>query len=132
MRAGIDAKTGEPLSGWAHCVQSIGDILTTVIGWRVMLRQYGNAALDLQDRNPTPFRIMLVYAGVAQALRDWEPGFRLQTIQLVRYGADGVFAFVLTGIFYENGHLGDYSQPQERSTVIAANDNGFVVLGAAA
>ncbi len=132
MRAGINARTGELLTSWAHCVQSIADILTTWIGERVMLRGYGNAGLELQDRNATPRRIMQVYAGIAQALREWEPGFRLRTIQLTRYGADGVFAFVLTGIFYENGHLGDYSQPQERSAMLAVNDNGFLVLGAVA
>lgn len=132
MRVGINARTGEMLTSWAHCVQSIADIMTTAIGERVMLRAYGNPGLLLQDRTATPKRIMQVYAGVAQALRDWEPGFRLQTIQLVRYGADGVFAFEIRGIFYENGHLGDYSRQQERAAFLGANDNGFVVLGAIA
>lgn len=132
MRHGFDAMTGKPLSGWAHCVQSIWVILTTRIGSRVMRRAFGSLVPELQDRNPTPRRIMQVYAVVAQALRDHEPGFRLRTIKLTRAGADGVYAFEMTGIFYPRGHLGDYSTSEARSVVLAANDNGFRVIEVAA
>lgn len=125
MRHGFDAMTGRPLSGWAHCVQSIAVILTTRIGSRVMRRAFGSLVPELQDRNATPLLIMQVYAAVAAALRTYEPGFRLRTIQLSRSGADGVFVFVLTGTFYPRGHLGDYSISETRSAVLAANDNGF-------
>ena len=131
MRTGIDLLTGAVLTGWDHCVQSICIIFFTRIGTHVMLRQFGSEIPQLQDRTATPRRIMQVYAAAAAALREWEPGFRLQTIQLVRYGADGVFGFELTGIFYPRGHLGDYSVAEKRSTVIAANDNGFTVVRAA-
>lgn len=132
MRTGTDARTGELLTGWAHCRQSLGHVLTTVIGSIVMARDYGSAALALQDRNATPMRIMQIYAGIAAAIRAHEPGYRLRTVQLVRYGADGAFAFLLSGIFYPRGHLGDYSVSEEREAVLAANDNGFRILGATA
>lgn len=132
MRHGFDRSTGMPLSGWEHCFQSIVVILTTVIGQTVMLRQFGSAALDMQDRRATPMNIMRIYADVAAALREWEPGYRLRTIQIVRYGSDGVFAFLLTGVFYPRGHLGDYSVSEEREAVVASNDNGFIVIGAVA
>lgn len=132
MRHGLDRATGRPLSGWEHCLQSIVVILTTVIGQCVMLRDFGSAALDMQDRRATPLNIMRIYADVAAALRRWEPGYRLRTIQIVRYGPDGVFAFMLTGVFYPRGHLGDYSISEEREAIIAANDNGFRVLTGAA
>ncbi|SFD76256.1 hypothetical protein SAMN05428997_1534 [Bosea sp. CRIB-10] len=125
MRHGFDATTGKPLSGWAHCVQSIAVILTTRIGSRVMRRAFGSLVPELQDRNATPLLIMQVYAAVAAALRAYEPGFRLRTIQLSRSGADGIFAFQISGIFYPRGHLGDYSISETRSAVLAANDNGF-------
>ncbi len=130
MRAGLDRKTGKLLTGWDHCVQSIEVILTTLIGSRVMRRAFGSAALELQDRNATPRRIMQIYTAVAAALKRWEPGFRLKTIRLVRGGADGVFVFEITGIFYPRGHLGDYSVLEERSAIIAANDNGLVRVAA--
>lgn len=131
MRAGIDRQTGKLLTGWDHCVQSIAVTLTTRIGSRVMRRGFGSAALELQDRNATARRIMQIYAAVAAAIKRWEPGFRLQTIQLKRGGADGVFAFELTGIFFPRGHLGDYSVSEARSAVLAANDNGLVEVAAA-
>ncbi|MBA4269670.1 MAG: baseplate assembly protein [Methylobacterium sp.] len=132
MRVGVDARTGRVLTGWAHCVQSIAVVLTTRIGSSVMLRIYGSLIPELQDRNATPKRIMQAYAAVAQALRDWEPGFRLQTIQLMRYGADGVFAFEMSGVFYPRGHLGDYRTSESRSALLGANGNGFIVIEAAA
>jgi phage baseplate assembly protein W len=131
MRVGVDGRTGQVLTGWAHCAQCLGNILSTLIGQTGMLRQYGSPALDLQDRNGTPLNIMRIYVGVAAAIRSWEPGFRLRTVQIVRAGPDGVFALLLSGIFYPNGHLGDYSISEERDGLFAANDIGFRVLGIA-
>lgn len=131
MRSGIDRRTGKLLIGWDHCVQSIAVILTTRVGSRVMRRAFGSAALELQDRNATARRVMQIYAAVAAAIKRWEPGFRLQTIAMTRGGADGVFVFEISGIFYPRGHLGDYSLNEERSAVLAANDNGLVEVAAA-
>jgi uncharacterized protein len=122
MRSGIDRQTGKLLTGWEHCVQSLGVILTTRVSTRVMRRAFGSAALDLQDRNATPRRIMEIYTAVAAAIRAWEPGFRLKTVQLTRGGADGVFAFLITGTFYPRGHLGDYDTAEDRSTTIGLSD----------
>lgn len=128
MRTGTDARTGMLLTGWDHCVQSIGIILTTRFGSRVMQRDFGSRLADLQDRNGTPKLIMEMYAAVAEALRRWEPGFRLRTVQLMRAGADGVFAFEIAGIFYPRGHLGDYTVSEERSALIGAGESGFRIL----
>lgn len=131
MRSGIDRQTGKLLIGWDHCVQSIAVILTTRVSSRVMRRAFGSAALELQDRNATPKRIMQIYAAVAAAIKRWEPGFRLQTIKLTRGGADGIFAFEISGIFFPRGHLGDYSVSEARSAVLSANDNGLIEVAAA-
>lgn len=125
MRAGMNAETGRLLTGWDHCVQSIATVLTTRVGTRLMRRAFGSAALDLQDRNATPQRIMQIYVAVAAALKRWEPGFRLQSIKLTQAGGDGVFAFEISGAFFPRGHLGDYSVSEARSAVLASNDNGY-------
>lgn len=127
MRVGLNRRTGELLTGWDHCLQSMAFIITTRIGELVMLRAFGSAVPDAQDRNATPRRIMSIYAGVAAALRAWEPGFRLRTIQLTRAGADGVFAFLISGVFYPNGHLGDYSVSEEKEATLPI-DGGVVMV----
>lgn len=132
MRVGLDRGTGQLLIGWPHCLQSLVFILTSALESHVLARDLGSGALDLQDRNATPMRIMQIYALTAAAIRAHEPGYRLRAIQLVRYGADGAFAFLLKGIFYPRGHLGDYSLAEERDALLAANDNGFQIIGAAA
>lgn len=118
MRTGIDRVTGRVLTGWDHCVQSIGVILTTRLATRVMRRQFGSALKDLQDRNASPATIAAVYAAVAGALLRWEPGFRLRTMLLDQAGPDGVFAFILEGDFYPLGHLGDYRTRETRAAVL--------------
>jgi uncharacterized protein len=134
MRTGIDRVTGQVLTGWAHCVQSIAVILTTRIGTRVMRRAFGSELKALQDRNATAANIAKVYVAIADALRRWEPGFRLRTMRLVRGGPDGVFAFVLQGEFFPRGHLGDYTTREERSAAfgLARTDNGRLIYARAA
>jgi uncharacterized protein len=122
MRTGIDRETGELLQGWDHCVQSIGVILTTRIGTRVMRRAFGSEVRALQDRNPDPRTAIVVFVAMAAALRQWEPGFRLTRVTPERIGADGVAVFAIAGTFFPKGHLGDYSQAEERDACFA-NDN---------
>ena len=124
MRQGVDQHTGEWLSGWAHCVQSIQIILTTRIGARIWRRGFGAAVSSIQDANAHPRTLVEFYRSVAEALAKWEPGYKLDTIELKRYdgGAgeavgnggdlnyrDGVFHFDMTGTYYPNGHLGDFT-----------------------
>jgi uncharacterized protein len=124
----MDHRTGRIVTGWDHCVQSLALILTTRIGQRVMRRGFGSAALDLQDRTASPRLIMEIYVAVSDAIRQWEPGFRLRNIQLTRAGADGVFRFDMSGVFYPNGHLGDYSTREERSTGLSLSESGAGVV----
>jgi uncharacterized protein len=124
----MDHRTGRIVTGWDHCVQSLALILTTRIGQRVMRRNFGSAALDLQDRTASPRLIMEIYVAVSDAIRQWEPGFRLRNIQLTRAGSHGVFRFDMSGVFYPNGHLGDYSTREERSTALTLSESGAGVV----
>lgn len=118
MRTGIDAVTGKVLTGWSHCVQSIGRCLTTRIASRVQRRHLGCMVPELQDENADPATIMRSYVSIAEALNDpqgGEPGFNLTSIDLVRSGRDGRYVFVLDGDFFPNGHRGDWSVREPRS-----------------
>jgi uncharacterized protein len=114
MRTGTDRETGRLLTGWDHCAQSIGTILITRVGSRVMRRAFGADVKALQDRNPDSRTMLVVFVAIAQALRQWEPGFRLTRIVPERVGADGVAIFALTGLFYPEGHRGDYNRSEVR------------------
>ncbi len=109
MRTGIDRRTGKVLTGWDHCAQSITIIVSTAIGSRTLARSFGSDAPALQDRPQADGPIMDHFMAIAEALRKWEPGFRLKRVDVVRLGADGVAGFRPVGDFYPNGHLGDYS-----------------------
>ncbi|MFN3931611.1 MAG: GPW/gp25 family protein [Brevundimonas sp.] len=78
----------------AHLVQSIGDILTTPKGSRVMRRDYGSELPNLVDLPNTPLNRMRAFAATALALQRWEPRVRLKRVQLAG-GADGVAALRL-------------------------------------
>lgn len=77
---GMSRETGKPLSGNGHLAQSIGDILTTPIGSRIMRRDYGSMLADLIDRPLNSATRLLVFAATALALRRWEPRLRLTKV----------------------------------------------------
>lgn len=117
MRTGVNARTGEVLTGWDHCVQSIDRCLRTRFASRVMRRHLGSDVPDLQDANADPVTIFSLYRSIADALNDpdgGEPGFSLRTIEMVEFGRAGRFAFLLVGQWFPRGHLGDFSIRETR------------------
>ncbi|WP_273792377.1 baseplate assembly protein [Brucella anthropi] len=128
MRTGIDAQTGKLLTDWPHCVQSIGKCLTTLLGTRMLRRYIGSLVPEMQDQNADPMTIFRVYMAVAEALSDpvsGEPGFGLQTIEMVEYGRSGRFVFILDGVYYPRGHLGDFSLKEHKQ--LSLDQHGAIV-----
>jgi len=119
MRVGLDRKTGAVLTGWDECAQSIGVIVTTAIGSLVLNRDFGSGAPDLVDRPGNRQMIAAYFTAIARALRKWEPGFRLTKVTLVGL-VPGLASFDIAGVFYPNGHLGDYSNPEGKTVSVAA------------
>ncbi len=70
---GMDRNTGKPLSGTDHICQSIVDILTTPLGTRVMLPEYGSKLFDLVDNPTDPSLAMRIIMESAGAIARWEP-----------------------------------------------------------
>lgn len=77
---GIDKTTGQQLDGNAHLAQSIGDILSTPLGTRVMRRDYGSMLFDLIDQPINGATRLLLSGATAIALQRWEPRLRLKRI----------------------------------------------------
>lgn len=77
---GMDRSTGQPLSGDAHLAQSIGDILTTPLGSRVMRRDYGSLLPELLDRPANAATLLLMVMASAIAIARWEPRIAVSRI----------------------------------------------------
>ena len=87
---GMDRNTGRALDSASdeHFNQSVGDILTTPLDARSMLRGYGSELFNLVDQPNTPLNRMRIFAATALALLAWERRGRLKHVALDR-GADG-------------------------------------------
>lgn len=70
-----------PIDGLDHLRQSVRDILTTPIGSRVRMREYGSGLADLIDQNLTPLTLAQIYAATVDALKKWEPRLRVTRVQ---------------------------------------------------
>ncbi len=86
--------TGRPLSGDAHIVQSIGDILGTPVGTRVGRRDYGSRVPELLDQPNNALGRLRIIAAAAQALLRQEERCRIERITLSAGGQP--FEAVLT------------------------------------
>lgn len=116
---GLHRITGRVIFDWEHVSQSIAVILTTVIGSRVMRREFGSEVPLLIDRPMTARVVLAIYAATANALRRWEPRFRLRHCSVSRAGPDGVLHLVIGGDYMPRGHLGDRTVAGWREASIA-------------
>lgn len=80
---GMDRNTGKLLSGTDHIRQSIVDILTTPLGTRVMLPEYGRKLFDLVDNPTDPSLAMRIIMESAGAIARWEPRVRIDRINVL-------------------------------------------------
>jgi phage baseplate assembly protein W len=120
MRAGMDEATGKLITGFDHVRQGMRRALTTRPASLVLRRRIGSELPALQDENMSAENVMRVYVAIAATLSpvnpNWgEPGFRLRQIRLVSLGQDGHAAFLLSGDYYPNGHLGDFSRAEAQT-----------------
>lgn len=122
MSVGIDRYTGQLLVGWPRVSHSIATIISTAVGERIELRDYGSKVGFLQDKPQTPDTILQLYMETAEALYPvkkngaWygEPCFHLTRVY-ADLSDPGKPLIAVDGVHYPNGHLGDYSIAEDRS-----------------
>jgi phage baseplate assembly protein W len=85
------------MGGLDHIRQSIGDILSTRLGERVMVPEYGSEVPDVIDAPMNSGAAVDAFMAVAEALGKWEPRFALEKIEATRAEQEGSAGFVLTG-----------------------------------
>ncbi|WP_225206250.1 GPW/gp25 family protein [Novosphingobium huizhouense] len=92
---GMDRASGKALTGDQHLVQSIGDIITTPLGTRLMLRDYGCLLADLIDRPATRANLLLFAMAVALAITRWEPRVTVRRVTFTGDFASGQASAVI-------------------------------------
>ena len=106
----MNRTTGQSITGLDHLRQSLGDILTTPIGSRVMRREYGSLVPELIDHPDNLATQVRVYAAVASALMRWEPRFRLSRIESLREAdRPGAVQAEQHGAYDQRGRVGPLS-----------------------
>lgn len=80
--AGMNAATGQRLDGLDHIRQSIGKILTTPLGSRIMRRDFGSLLPELIDAPLNARTRLQLMAATAAAVIAWEPRVRPLKIAL--------------------------------------------------
>ncbi len=98
----MNRTTGAAISGLEHLRQSVGDILSTPIGSRVMRREYGSLVPELIDHPDNNTSQVRLFSAVASALLRWEPRFRLTRVGVQRDAERPGYALIeLHGSYHE-------------------------------
>lgn len=90
---GVNNRTGKRLSGSDHLRQSVSDILTTPVGSRVLVRDYGSDLFSLVDNPRDDLTRLRIIAASATALARWET--RLKVTRVLVSFPEGESGFVL-------------------------------------
>ncbi|MEX0738172.1 MAG: GPW/gp25 family protein [Pseudohongiella sp.] len=76
----MNAATGRTLAGTQHIGQSIGKILNTPLGSRVMRRDFGSVIPALIDQPLTPATVLRLYSAAVVAIQQWEPRVKVGSV----------------------------------------------------
>lgn len=98
----MDAKTGKPLGGVEHLRQSIRDILTTPIGTRGMLREYGSRLFELIDAPTNRSTLLAIYAATIEAIERWEPRIKITRV-FATAAEPGAVTLSIVGTYLPDG-----------------------------
>jgi len=118
--AGIDARTGRMLTGWAHVVQSVGILITTRIGDRVMRRYVGSVATLLLGKLVNRPNMLRLMQSIVVAIDLFEPRFKVMSIRPTTLDRSGKVALVIEGEYRPRGHLGDPRPEGTRRITLAS------------
>nr|WP_180205501.1 GPW/gp25 family protein [Pseudomonas sp. SbOxS1]NYU05614.1 phage baseplate protein [Pseudomonas sp. SbOxS1] len=105
---GMDRRTGQLITGLDRLRQSIEDILTTPIGSRRMLPEYGSKLRRYVDLPVSEGWKSAVQAEVARALGRWEPSLKLERVRVTAV-VGGQISLELTGEYLGNAAVVEVS-----------------------
>lgn len=98
----MNAATGRTISRADHISQSMGKILATPIGSRVMRRDFGSLIPALIDQPLNAATILRTYSAAVVAIQQWEPRVKITEVRRA-VTADGKFALEIHGVDRKSG-----------------------------
>jgi len=98
----MNRNTGRAITDAEHISQSVGDILRTPVGSRVMRRDYGSLLSAMIDQPQTPALELQIKVACYMAILKWEPRITLTSITTERQ-FDGKMIVNLTGQLKDTG-----------------------------
>jgi len=107
-RSGLDARSGKPLAGAQHLMQSLGKIWGTRIDTRVMLLDFGSNLRSLLSEDLSPSIALLIYNELVASAARWEPEYAITQIQLVTLTEQGRLGLRHGGLYYPEGRFGNF------------------------
>lgn len=133
---GMDRRTGKPIAGWKHVVQSIQTIFATRYHERVLRRWVGSFVPHLLGENAVLRVITRFYWAMATAIDLWEPRYRILRIYVKTRPTDetlltsaeelrlGKFTTINQGVYRPRGHLGDETPDQRKHLALIGRGFG--------
>ncbi|EHG5996880.1 TPA: GPW/gp25 family protein [Escherichia fergusonii] len=100
---GVNSRTGKRLSGVAHLRQSVRDILTTPVGSRVLIRDYGSELFSLLDNPRDDLTRLRIIAASATALARWDPRLKVTRVMVTFPAGESGCVLDIEGINKEDG-----------------------------
>jgi Bacteriophage baseplate protein W len=93
---GTSKTTGQLISPLDRVKQSIGDILTTPLGSRVLRGDYGSLIFDLIDQPTNAGTLQKLRAATIDAIKKWEPNVDISQVNIISL-VPGKFTFEIDG-----------------------------------
>jgi hypothetical protein len=124
---GINAATGQAITGWDHVIQSVGEIFTTRFGSRVMREWFGSFVPSLMGGNITANEITPFFVAMTSAISQWEPRFSVAQIQVVSLTAGGAMHLSIDGEYRPRALLGDFTARGAKRLNAYATSTGITV-----
>ncbi len=102
----MDRYTGKTISDYAHLRQSINTILTTSIGSRLFVRDFGASLVDLLDAPMNSAFLLSLRSSIVEALEKYEPRIAIKKVDVPIFdSARGIIQIRLQGVYLPNGEL---------------------------
>ena len=99
MARGMNRETGKVLEGREHLYQSLRVLLSTPIGSRVMLPEYGSDLVNLIDKGLSDSNRLRMYKATVDAIARWEPRFEVSRVTAASDDVQGQVELTIEGSY---------------------------------